>query len=326
MSFSYGHDGEEPSNTYNITGVAISNKTIIILSTLGFGALGLALFLILRRLSTIDGHDEQQEHERGRDVYGEQLDQSDVATLNRAQRRARAKFRMKKARRAAVPGQQEVNGEDDEGGAAQALGGDEVMGEDFGGINDLGEANLTRKERQKAAKAREREERKIYAEEARLWREKKQSTIKSEGSNCDGKEKKVESSHEANELSFEEIYPRSANENDALSDHLFWESIAKNTKQTTNSPDEIISIAQHMPKMTIGEFVERLKRNGSVSIATLADEFGISVPEALGELDNINKQHGIIGIVDASGSFVYVSIDMIKAAIKLGQDAGINHR
>lgn len=320
MSFSYGNDNEEPSYTYDITGVAISNKTIVIVSTIGFGALGLALFLILRRFSAADGHDDQEEHERGRDAYGELLDQSDVATLNRAQRRARAKFRMKKNRRAAVPVQQEEIGENDEGGAAQA------RGDDAEGNNDLADANLSRKERQRAAKAKEREERKMYADKARLLREKKQSKSKSgekEGRNRHNKGERIEPLDETNnELSFEEIYPRSTNENDALSESLFWEPIAKNIMQNTNSPDEIIALVENMPKMTVGKFIERLQQNGSVSITTLADEFGISVPEAMDELDGMNKKHGIIGIVDASGNFVYVSMEMIKEAIRIGQDAG----
>jgi len=317
MSFSYRDDDEEPRYTADITGVAISNQTIVILSTLGFGALGLSLFLILRRLSPIEDPGEQEHDPRGTDVYGDMLDQSDVATLNRAQRRARAKFRMKKARRAVAPAQ-EANGDADGGDPAQAIGADATIGENDG---------LTRKERQRAAKAREREERKVYAKEARLWREKKQSALISEGSgSCDGQENKGEFHQVANELSFEDVFPKCENEHDALSEFLFWESmrassIMKNVKQNERS-DEIISIAQQFPKVTIREFIERLKINGSVSIATLADEFGISVPEAMDELENnINKKHGVVGI-PYDGCFVYVSLEMIEEAVKLGKDLG----
>ncbi|KAL7531197.1 hypothetical protein ACHAXR_003891 [Thalassiosira sp. AJA248-18] len=326
MSFSsYGQDGDEPNYTYNITGVAISNKTIVLVSSIGFASLGLVLFIILRRLSTNNDHDEQQENNvRARDAYGEILDQSDVATLNRAQRRARAKFRMKKARRIQTPGQHQAEGigGDDAGALAQGNGeGDNVMRHNGGRNNDL--SNLTRKERQKAAKAMEREERKISAEEARLWREKKHPTMKSEGNNRDDKEKMLEYSIEDNELSVEEIYPRSSDENDPLSESLFWESIVKNIKEKTNSSGEIISIVEQLPKMTIREFIERLKQNGSVPIASLADEFRIAVPQALAELEKINNQHGIVGISDAnSGSFIYVSMEMIKEAIQYGEDAG----
>jgi len=48
----------------------------------------------------------------------------------------------------------------------------------------------------------------------------------------------------------------------------------------------------------------------------------ISVEQALMELENINKEHGIIGVIDAKGNFVYVSMEMIKKAIQVGRNAG----
>ena len=40
------------------------------------------------------------------------------------------------------------------------------------------------------------------------------------------------------------------------------------------------------------------------------------------ELENINKQHGIVGVIDGKGNFVYVSMEMTNKAIELGLDAG----
>mmetsp|Transcript_36234 Transcript_36234/g.76145 ORF Transcript_36234/g.76145 Transcript_36234/m.76145 type:complete len:97 (+) Transcript_36234:727-1017(+) len=48
----------------------------------------------------------------------------------------------------------------------------------------------------------------------------------------------------------------------------------------------------------------------------------ISVEQALMELENINKEHGIIGVIDAKGNFVYVSMEIMKKAIQVGRDAG----
>ena len=316
MSFSSDSDD---GYTNSITGVAISNQSILILCTLGFGTLGLVIFIILRHLSTDQENENEQSNVRG---YDDVLDDSDVATLNRAQRRARAKFRMKKARRAPTPNVGAQVGEGDE----NVLGGEnnQVGRDDNDGIVAV-DANLSRKERQRAAKAKEREERKVYSEKARVLREKKQSTkTKSEDKNvCDDKEINKSSVLYANDvLSVKDIFPRMANVEDALSEYLFWESIMKNLKRTTNPNDEIISIAQSIPKMTIHEFLERLEHNGSVSIASLADEFGITIPQALDELERINKKHGVIGVADSKGNFVYVSMKMIQDAIKIGQDAG----
>ena len=56
MSFSSDIDD---GYTNSITGVAISNQSILILCTLGFGTLGLVILLILRHLST----DKENENE-----------------------------------------------------------------------------------------------------------------------------------------------------------------------------------------------------------------------------------------------------------------------
>lgn len=316
MSFSYRHDSDEPSYTYKITGVAISNKSIVVISTIGFGLLGFIIYFLILRQTT--GDDAEEQEKARRNGHGEMLNHSDVATLNRAQRRARAKFRMKKARRAVVPAHQVAEGVNGGGGGVR---GDE--GGDGGGDIDLAEFNnLSRKERQRAAKAMEQKERKVYAEEARKWREnntQSQSTRKSgEGYQSDGgKEKKKDCPIEESKLSPGDMSPRRPSE------FLFWESIARNMEEEANSNcDEKISDAHPRPKMTIRQFIERLKENGSVSIAALADEFGVSINQALIELENINKQHGLVGVVDTKGNFVYVSAEMIKLAMKLGRDAG----
>ena len=198
--------------TDNISGVAFSNQTLLLVSTIGFASLGLVLFLILRRLSTNVDDKNDHGHQENRDAYDEMLDHSNVATLNRAQRRARAKFRMKKARRVVAPGQQAGDGVDgNEAVAAQ----DGINNNDVavaGGANN----NLTRRERQQAAKAKEREDRKVYAKEAKLWREKKKnkSTHKSDkdGNLIDGHDDQDEIKPQENELTVEEMYPKSADE------------------------------------------------------------------------------------------------------------------
>jgi len=215
---------------------------------------------------------------------------------------------MKNARRVAQPVQ--VNNNDNREDGEE----DENQNQD--NIQQVNNNNLSRKERQKAAKKKEREERKVSAEEARKWREKNQSkSIKKSTDKGLSEESKV--------LSVDDVFPQRANVNDALSEYMFREYIVKNIKQMNiSNEDEMISVANQIPKMTIHEFIERLKQDGSISISSLADEFDISEQECLHQLEYINKQHGIIGVVDSKGCFVYVSMEMIKEAIKLGNDAG----
>lgn len=292
----------------------MSNQSLVIISTVGFGFLGLAMYFVLRQLSATAEENEIEERD-----YDEILEQSDVATLNRAQRRARAKYRMKNTRRAAVPGQQQPIA--NEGDGPEVGGEGEIDGGEGNNGDVSANANLSRKERRLAAKQQEREERKTYAEEARLYREKKkQSTVSDDKRNTSEENNKKSI---AKELSIEDIFPRRANKDDALSEYLFWETIMKKMKQEMETNDNDDDDDIRIPKMvTIHDFVERLKQTGSVSVASLAEEFGITMLEVLGELESMNQQHGIIGVLDSKGNFVYVSLDMIKEAIKIGQDAG----
>jgi len=280
--------------------VALSNQTIIILCTVGFASLGIAVyFLILRHVPSLaddDGKDEPLQN------YYEFLDQSDVATLNRSERRARAKLHMKKARLAATV---RIDVNDRDGGQND----DEL---DVFGVEE--DAVLSRKERQRAAKALEKVERKISTEIARARREaeqkKKYQTRKANensSANLDGPLKLIE------------MFPqRMAGSNHSLSEYLFYDSIMRKYK---DNPQQFLHDSMNEKIMTIRTFVNRLQSNGFVSVASLSDEFGIGIEDACNELEMLNMKHGIIGLFD-KGNFVYVSEDMIEEAIDLGNKSG----
>jgi hypothetical protein len=63
--------------------------------------------------------------------------------------------------------------------------------------------------------------------------------------------------------------------------------------------------------MTIREFIERVEFDGSVSIIDLADEWDISISDALREIEQLKELYNISGVVDSSGNY---SILEIKAA------------
>ena len=278
--------------------ISLSNQTILILCTAGFATLGIVVyFLILRTLpsSSLDDHDRETHN------YDEFLDQSDVATLNRAERRARAKLRMKKARRANIPAAADRDIHPNENNAP--------VGEAVDG--------LSRKERQKAAKALEREERKITAEIARNRR-----------GNVQNKTKQTKLSHvtdnserdsAANSLRIDEIFPRRlVGSSDALDEYLFYESI---TELYKDSPQQFLDDSIHLKIMTIRTFIINLQTYGSVSLTALAGDFGMSSEDVCRELNRLNDIHGLIGFIDKD-HFVYVSLDMIKLAMELGAKMG----
>ena len=275
---------------YTITGVALSNETILMLCSFGFATLGIVLFLILRNQPKQDDEDEHTD----RDNYGDVLDQADVATLNRAQRRARAKYKMKQARRDMAPAVV-ARGEGDENNMP--------TGEVQADVNDNVAAIADRKERQRIAKQMERSERRIYSMEAQKWRDQNQASISK-------KKKKItsEDDHVASESNFsiEDVFPKTLDKNDPLSDILFRESIVRCIQDNDYSTDELITrceVAQSKT-MTIREFIQRVEYDGSVSVIDLADMFEISIADALIEISRWNDLYNICGMVDSSGNFV----------------------
>ena len=288
------------SNLDNQNPVALSNETILILCSVGFATLGIALFLILRN---------QPQHDDDDDSYGDVLEQRpDVATLNRAQRRARAKYKMKQARRDMAPLLVAARG--GEGGGDNNMPADEGLV--LPDVNDNFAVN--RKERQRIAKQMERNERKIYAAEAQRWRDKNQASSKSDI--LSKKKKKftsvddnVDGESVSKEVSVETLFPRRLDNNDPLSDILFWETIVRSIKDTAVSTDELISrcLTAKSKSVTFREFIERVECGGSISIIDLADEFEISIPDALIEIALWNEVYNICGIVD-SGYFAIIPL------------------
>ena len=85
--------------------VGVSDKTILIISVIGFGVMTLVVYVLIvsrsKSADELDGdHDGGRGGADGIDTYEEELLRADVATLNRAQRRLRAKALMKRQRRA----------------------------------------------------------------------------------------------------------------------------------------------------------------------------------------------------------------------------------
>ena len=286
--------------------ISLSNQTILILCTIGFASLGIVVYyLILRTLPSSSLDDRDETHN-----YDEFLDQSDVATLNRAERRARAKLRMKKARRAAIPTAGRLD-------ADQADGDIQLNDEINGPAGEVVADGLSRKERQKAAKALERKERKITSEIARARRETEQKKTKQ--TKLSDVNDTSERDSTINSLRIDEIFPRRlAGSSDPLDEYLFHESI---TVRYKDSPQQFLDDSRHMKIMTIRTFINKLQTYGSVSFTALADDFGMSPEDVCCELNRLNETHGVIGVLN-NGHFVYVSLEMIELATELGANMG----
>lgn len=285
--------------------ISISNQTILIVCSVGFASLGIAFyFLILRHVppSIDDAGGENLQN------YDEFLNQSDVATLNRAERRARAKLRMKKARRAAIPARRD-------GDDVNANG---PLNDDNSPMEIPENMGLNRRERQKAAKALEREERKTSAEIARARRENDQKKRRNKPADAVG-ERQSENECDAHLLQLEEILPLGEEgSSDPLDVYLFHGII---TRKYKDNPQQFFDDSIDIKTMTIRAFIKKLQKAGFVSIAAIADDFGITSEEVINGLKELNDIHGIIGVFD-EGNFVYVSIDMIERAMQMVRSVG----
>lgn len=129
-------------------GVGFSDSTLLLASLAGFVALSAGVYAVV--VSRLKTREEVEKDELAQLDYDEQLGRADVATLNRAQRRARAKMIMKRQRRVAPADGDE--GEDDN---------------PTDNIPTNGGRQLSRKERQKAAKQAEKQERRLFEDERR---------------------------------------------------------------------------------------------------------------------------------------------------------------
>ena len=261
--FSDSRQEDTPSYHKDIDGVAVSDNVLILVSTIGFASLGIVLYcLFLRTPSGGGGGDDDDD-----DIYARRLARSDVTSLNRAQRKARAKH-----------------------DAESSQDGDS-------------HSNLSRRERLKAAKAKE----KAYSEMARKMRERKAS-------------KKSDEPAKVARIRLEDVLPRQIDDCDEILGYqVFWDPIARSITEKAETSDDwnetLLQAVESVPKMTANEFIHQLKRCGKVSVSALAGEYNISVGEVLDELESLNQLGlGIVGLFDGVGNFVFISREMIDRA------------
>jgi hypothetical protein len=165
--------------------VGVSDAVLLFVSSIGFIMLAGTMYSII--LTRLKSAKEIEQMEQDLD-YIQQLANADVTTLNRAQRRARARHIMKQQRRiapaptVAAPGnpaaaaeiEGDENGDDNDNrnnNALLAIRGlqdndgeedDDNEEDDDDGQDQSLHRHLSRKERQKAAKAAEKEERRLF--------------------------------------------------------------------------------------------------------------------------------------------------------------------
>jgi DDRGK domain len=294
-----GPFGDVPVNTDSI-GVGFSDGLLLVVSVIGFVFLAVTVYsIVILRLQTSEDFQKHQEEETLN--YEERLARADVATLTRAQRRARARTIMKQKRRITPAAAQHAppaagGAEDeDEGQDGHALllhdvpqneeqedhhpGDDEDDNDNDHVLQHNYQHNnvvASRKERQKIAKAVEAKERRLYVQERRQQQEYAQQVAQYE--------KKERERLHVMKIKEER---RLRQEQDAMEERQrleVWNTFlsSPNKKRKT---------------LSVKEWIIELKKQRIVNIDQLAVSFALSTKHVTNRIHELIQQRRIAGVV-----------------------------
>lgn len=298
-------------DTQSEASVALSDKTLLAVSIAGFIVLATTVYFFLIRPSK--SSDELDDGVGGGGInYDEELDHADVRTLNRAQRRARARNRMKRNRRIDPRfGQQHHHGEgqgedgaqgggdgeaaaaggdadqvhqlllDADAAAAEAAGGSETDDDDH-------RQHLSRKERAKLAKAAEREERRLYEKERQEARKQAEAAAAAE-------RKEREKGREAAALEDKRRRALEAQERERA-EHQEW---------------IMLFVKSSRSESTVKDFIGRAKQRKIWPIDDIAREYGVAPKEAVSRIEQLISEDRLFGIV-SNGIFLFIEPNEMK--------------
>lgn len=282
--------------------VGASDAVLLTISIIGFAMLIVTIYsIIILRLKSAEEINEEE-----KDLsYDERLANADVSTLNRAQRRARARHLMKQQRRIdgnVGDGAGDVppaggGGVDDDGvvdrGAVDGGGLAQLAIADVAGPNVNNSGNirqLSRKERQKAAKAAEREERRLFEEDRRRQQQEAQAVAQ--------REKKEREKRQAERAEIERLARQVQRETEEQTAYEEW-------KMFLASPDG-------SKKISVLEWIQELETSSSTSrivyVQDLSNRFHVPSETVIGRIQQLIQAGRIAGILDCKDqSFLYIT-------------------
>ena len=273
--------------------VGASDTLLLSISIFGFVVLAYSIYsIVIMRLKTA----EEVAEDDGELTYDEKLANADVSKLNRAQRRARARHIMKQQRRvvtaAVVPnigeGENNEDGDNNNDGNndQQLLAIADMDGDAIGGDLHPNMQHLSRKERQKAAKAAEKEERKLFEE----TRKKQQLEAQQKAH----REKVARETESKRKLEEERKLRLEARQQEELAEYYKWKTFLA-------SPDPTKTLS-------VKDWIQNeLSKNKIVNLQEIAKRFDTSENVVLARIQTLIKQLRLTGIVDETNHrFIYV--------------------
>ena len=261
--------------------------------------------IVLVRLKNAKEMDKDDALRGDARTYEEHLArQTDVTSLTRAERRARARAIMKQQRRvtptppaAAAPGVEHAR--EDDGDHEEEEQEEDLDVGSTAAAGAIVPPALSRKERQKAAKATEREERKRNEEERKRQQQEAQETAR--------REKKLREEKEAKRLEEER-------------------KLAKE-KREAREREELIKrstfLSSSQRTQTVDEWIDELKQNRFVSIKAISESFDVSQSVVVERIHQLIQERRVAGVFENdNGSFIYFSdLELLSLASKI-QDLG----
>ncbi|KAL3944598.1 MAG: hypothetical protein SGBAC_001310 [Bacillariaceae sp.] len=264
---------EEPLGPAPEFNIGFSDSVLLIVSILGSVFLAITVHSIV--LSKVKSKEEIEAEEL---TYEDQLVNSDVSMLTRAQRRARAREIMKQQRRVA-PTDTPTDSEN-------------TLIEDENPFETSTGPRLSRKDRQKAAKAAEKEERKRFEDDRRRQQEESQKIARREKQE---REQRMSQQAEAERKARQE-------------QRLVEEMVAyKEWKTFLASPDGSASL-------TVKEWIQELQSNRYADVDSLANRFQVDKETVKNRIQVLMNESRIAGIHHGN-RFVHLSMgEMEKLA------------
>jgi hypothetical protein len=337
----YGkNDGPLGKVQDNNMSIGASDAVLLAVSFAGFCMLAWSMYsIVLAKLKTAE--ELRQEAEEREISYEERLAKADVSTLNRAQRRARAKHIMKQQRRlAGADGemiddplhqeQQLVAPQQQQQQQHQQQQHDEHVPAFHGDSHHANTQHLlSRKERQKAAKQVELQERKLLEEDRRNEQKKAQEAAKAR--------RKTKELHKTLQMERERKERREQQEADELANYRAWKIFLENEKSIRNNHDENGDGQNQSNTITVQEWIGELKENRIVYLSDLADRFEVdesAVHDRIQELLDTSRLCGILEKDDGDDEssnyarFLYISANEMSelASFVKSQDQIITPR
>jgi hypothetical protein len=272
-------DSEGPFGDGAEIGVGFSDVAILVVSLLGFCFLASTIYsLILLKVQSREEFDKTEQEALN---YNDQLDLADVATLTRAQRRARAKHIMKRQRRLmAPPLPLDDNDNEEQDEQEPPLHPEEHFSH-----------TMSRKERQKSAKVAELKERRLFQDQRQQLQHDAQETAK--------KEKKERERIEAERMEQEKELRRN--------NTLLYEK-TQQTKYNTFLVSRDDDNEETTLTMSVREFCAHVQQNKVVSVDDLADRFHIPSAQVVERIQELVDTCRLDGVVDGDW-FIHISSD-----------------